>query len=200
MAISLTKGQSFVLCDDNGNALKNLTVGLGWDEAAPKKGGILGMFSKQETVDCDATVLMCKDGIIHGIDDVVFYDSLKHKSGSVEHKGDNRSGKGDGDDEQIIIHPLDIPAEYDRLIFIVNIFEPVPRKQHFGMIRNAFIRFIDNDSSNEICRFDLTEDYSNQTAMVMGELRREGSNWKFNALGEGTTDTCLEDVVMRFSK
>ncbi len=199
MTVNLKKGESFELCDAQGKPVQNVIVGLGWDAAVPKKKGILGLFSPSAPqIDCDATVLMCKNGKVCSFDDVVFYDALKHKSGSVEHLGDNRTGEGDGDDERIVIHPLLIPADYDKLAFIVNIFEPVPRKQHFGMIANAFIRFINADNDEEICRFDLSENYDNKTAMIFGELTKDTGNWKFNAMGKGTTDTCLEDAVKSY--
>ncbi len=199
MSVSLKIGESFKLCDANGNALKSLTVGLGWDAAVKKKGGILGFFSAEpDRIDCDASVFLCKDGKVAGLDDVVFFENLKHKSGAIEHKGDNKTGKGDGDDEQIEIHPLDIPREYDKLIFIVNIFNPIQKKQNFGMIKNAFIRFVDNDSKEEICRFDLSGDYCDKTAMIFGELQYSDDMWKFVALGEGTKDDGLEDAVKRY--
>ena len=170
MTVSLKKGDTFLLNDADGNALNNVIAGLGWDANLKKEGGFFKrLFSEAPKFDCDATVLVCKDGKVTGLEDVVFYENLKHKSGAVEHTGDNRSGQGDGDDEQIIVHPCDIPAEYDKLVFIVNIFEPEARKQNFGMVTNAFIRFVNADNDTEICRFDLTSDYSNETAMVVNK-------------------------------
>ncbi len=203
MAVSLKKGQRVDLRKNDGETLKNVTVGLGWDVIVPpKKGGFLGIFASQPAppdIDCDASVLLCKEGKVKDNSDVVYYRNRKHKSGAIYHMGDNLTGAGDGDDEQINVKLMDIPAEYDKLVFVVNIFKAQERNQHFGMIQNCFIRIIDNDTRVELCRFDLSENYSGQTAMIFGEVYRKDGGWKFNAIGQGTTDDSLMQLVQRFS-
>ena len=102
--------------------------------------------------------------------DIVYFGNLHHKSGTVQHLGDNLTGEGDGDDEQIVVDLSKIPAEYDRIVIVVNIYHAVQRKQHFGMIENAFIRLVDGKNNREMCKYDLSEDYSDMTAMIFGEV------------------------------
>lgn len=109
--------------------------------------------------------------------------------------GDNLTGEGEGDDEQIVIDLSSVPAEYDRIVVVVNIYSAVSRKQHFGMIRNAFIRIVDFKSNKEMCRYNLTDDYSNMTAMIFGEIYRHNNEWKFNAIGQGTRDASISDLA-----
>jgi stress response protein SCP2 len=113
--------------------------------------------------------------------------------------GDNLTGAGDGDDEQIVVDLPAIPADYDKIVMVVNIYQAVPRKQHFGMIRNAFIRIVDQRTNTEMCRFNLTDDYSGMTSMIFGELYRHNGEWKFNPMGQGTTDPGLGELVKRFA-
>ena len=112
--------------------------------------------------------------------------------------GDNLTGEGEGDDEQIFIDLDKLPPAYDKLVFVVNIYEAVSRKQHFGMIKNAFIRVVDADSNEELCRYNLSDDYSGMLAMVTGEVYRRGDEWKFNAIGNGTKDPGLKELSERF--
>ncbi len=201
MSVNLKKGQRIDLRKSNGDTLRNVTVGLGWDVIAPpKKGGILGFFAPAPPdVDCDASVIMCIDGKLKTNRDVIYFGNLKHSSGSVRHMGDNLTGAGDGDDEQIVVKLTEVPAEYDKLVFVVNIYQAQQRNQHFGMIQNCFIRIVDNDTNTELCRFDLSENYSGQTAMIFGEVYRKDGDWKFNAIGQGTTDGSLTQLTQRFS-
>ena len=113
--------------------------------------------------------------------------------------GDNLTGEGEGDDEQIFVDLDDIPERYDKLIFVVNIYKAVERKQHFGMIRNAYIRIIDPDNREELCRFNLSDDYTDMLSMIAGEVYRYKGEWKFNAVGTGTTDTELASLEKRFA-
>ena len=148
-------------------------------------------------IDCDAAVLLCQNGKVQKKGDVVSFLNLKHSSGAVQHMGDNLTGEGEGDDEQIFIDLSKIPSEYDKLIFVVNIFGAKLKKQHFGMIKNAFIRIVD-DSDNEFCRYELSERYDGMTAMIFGEIYRHNGEWKFNAIGQATQDGDLNDVVKRY--
>ena len=202
MAVSLKKGQKVDLRKSSGETLRNVLIGLGWDPVEPpKKGGLLGLFAaKPPEIDCDASVLLCKNGKLENTADVVYYNNLQHSSGAVRHMGDNLTGGGDGDDEQVMVDLARVPADYDRIVFVVSIYQALQRNQHFGMIRNAFIRIVDNDNNSEMCRFDLTENYDNMTAMVFGELYRKDGGWKFNAIGQGTTDASLAQIVKRYQQ
>ena len=199
MSISLQKGQKVNLSKDNAG-LSNVIVGLGWDEAERTGGGILGNLfgSSQQAIDCDASAILLKNGKFVDNKDLVYFGNLRHKSGTVNHMGDNLTGAGDGDDEQILIDLARVPAEYDRIVIVVNIYQAVQRKQHFGMIKNAFIRLVDARNNNEMCKYNLTENYSGMTAMIFGEIYRHNGEWKFSAIGQGTTDPGLSELCKRF--
>lgn len=199
MSISLQKGQKVSLSKDNAG-LSKVVVGLGWDEVQQKTGGIFGgMFSgSQQAIDCDASALMLRNGKFTNNKDLVYYGNLNHNSGTVRHMGDNLTGAGDGDDEQIMIDLARVPAEYDRIVVVVNIYSAVPRKQHFGMIRNAFIRIVDARNNQELCKFNLSENYDGKTAMIFGEIYRHNGEWKFNAVGQGTDDPSLSALTKRY--
>ena len=130
--------------------------------------------------------------------DVVYYGNLTHRSGAVRHCGDNLTGAGDGDDEQIIVELAKVPAEYDKIVFTVNIYQAYQRKQNFGMIRNAFIRVVDADSGKELCKYNLSENYDGKTAMIFGEVYRYNGEWKFGAIGEPTNDPSINETVQRY--
>lgn len=200
MSISLQKGQKVNLSKEHAG-LSQIIVGLGWDEAKKSGGGFLGSLfggAKAEPIDCDASAILLKNGKLTDNSDVVYFGNLNHKSGTVLHQGDNLTGAGEGDDEQIIIDLARVPQEYDRIEIVVNIYQAVQRKQHFGMIENAFIRLVDVRNNNELCKYNLTEDYSGMTAMIFGEVYRHNGEWKFNAVGQGTTDPGLGELVKRF--
>lgn len=194
MSISLQKGQKVNLSKDNAG-LSSVIVGLGWDEA-PQKGGFFS--PKPKPIDCDASAIMLKNGKLATKEDLVYYGNLNHISGTVLHQGDNLTGAGDGDDEQIIVDLARVPAEYDRIVIVVTIYESVQRRQHFGMIKNAFIRLVDTRNNKEMMRYNLTDDYSGMTAMIFGEVYRRNGEWKFNAIGQGTNDPGLGELSARF--
>lgn len=195
MSVRLQKGQKVSLTKENAG-LSQVLVGLGWDEA-PQKRGFFNL-GKQADIDCDASAVMLKNGKLGGNGDLVYFGNLQHRSGTVQHLGDNLTGAGDGDDEQIIIDLANMPQQYDKIVIVVNIYDAVPRKQHFGMIRNAFIRLIDGRTNQEMCRYNLTEDYSGMTAMIFGEIYRYNGEWKFSAVGQGTNDPSLGDLCRRY--
>ena len=201
MSVSLQKGQKVSLTKENAG-LSKVIVGLGWDEAKKQSGGgLLGALfggGNAQAIDCDASALMLKNGKLVDKADVVYFGNLKHKSKTVVHQGDNLTGEGEGDDEQIIIDLAAVPAEYDRIVMVVNIYQAVKRNQHFGMIENAFIRIVDARNNNEILKYNLTENYSGMTAMIFGEVYRHDGEWKFNAIGQGTTDPGLMELSNRF--
>lgn len=200
MAINLQKGQKISLTKDN-EGLSRIMVGLGWDPVAQGGKGLLGSLfgGGAPNVDCDASVfLVDANGKVRSKEEIVYFGNLKHRSGSVQHMGDNLTGDGDGDDEQIVIELQKIPQDIARLIFVVNIYDCIKRRQHFGMIKNAFIRVVNLSNNQEMLRYNLTDDYSNRTALIVGEIYRNGTEWKFGALGEGDNSSNLGELVNRY--
>ncbi len=194
MSVSLQKGQKVNLSKENAG-LSNVIIGLGWDEAKRKTGFFA---PKPQPIDCDASALLLKNGKLTNLGDLVYYGNLQHQSGTVRHMGDNLTGAGDGDDEQILVDLARVPAEYDRIVIVVNIYEALKRNQHFGLIENAYIRLVDGRNNNEMCKFNLTENYSGMTAMIFGEVYRHNGEWKFNAIGQGTQDPGLNELKNRY--
>lgn len=202
MGINLQKGQRVDLTKGNAG-LSRIQVGLGWDPAQKASGGgflggLFGGGGKQSNIDCDASVIMLQDDRIRFQEDVVYFGNLKSKNGAVQHSGDNLTGDGDGDDEVINIDLNNIPPEYNRLVFVVNIYDAINRKQHFGMIQNAYIRVLNGANHEELIRYNLTDDYSGNATLVTGEIYRHGSEWKFAAIGNGTPDATLSAVVASY--
>ena len=195
MSVSLQKGQKVSLSKEHAG-LSKMMVGLGWDEAQKAKGGFFA--SKPKPIDCDASALLLKNGRLCDKIDIIYFGNLGHKTGAVQHMGDNLTGAGDGDDEQILVDLGQIPAEYDRIVIVVNIYQAVQRKQHFGMIQNAFIRLVDQRNNSEMCKYNLTDNYSGMTAMIFGEIYRHNGEWKFSAVGQGTTDPGLGELANRY--
>ena len=200
MSVSLQKGQKVSLTKEGQEGLNQVIVGLGWNEAQANKGGLLGgLFgSKPQAIDCDASALMLRGGRLLDGKDIIYFGNLQHPTGAVRHMGDNLTGAGAGDDEQIVIQLQQVPAEYDRIVFVVNIYQAVQRNQHFGMIRNAFIHIMDARNNQELCRYNLSENYDGMTAMIFGEAYRHNGEWKFNAIGQGTTDPGLPELCRRY--
>lgn len=176
MPVSLQKGQKVSLTKGN-PGLKNVVVGLGWDVNAFDTGGAF---------DLDAAAFLLTDtGKVASSADFVFFGNLVHSSGSVQHMGDNLTGAGDGDDEQIRIDLSKVPANITKIAFTVTIYEAEARRQNFGQVNNAFIRIYNEATGEEMLRYDLGEDFSIETAAVFGELYKNGEEWKFNAIGSG---------------
>lgn len=201
--INLQKGQKISLTKES-NGLKSVMVGLGWDEAK-KQNVKFSLFSKkpkQSNIDCDASaILLDENGKCKSNLDIVYFGKLSHDSGAVVHQGDNLTGAGDGDDEQILVDLVNLPSKYQKVVFIVNIYKADERHQNFGMIENAFIRIVDTSNGNkELCKFSLSNDvsYQDKTAMVFGELYRHDGEWKFNAIGEGLYDVSISSVVKHY--
>ena len=195
MSVSLQKGQKVNLSKENAG-LSKVVIGLGWDEVQQKKKGFFS--PKTQDIDCDASAIILTNGKLADKSDVVYFGNLRHSSGTIQHMGDNLTGAGEGDDEQIIVDLSHVPSQYDRIVLVVNIYQAIQRKQHFGMIQNAFIRLVDDRNNNEMCRYNLTEDYSGMTAMIFGEVYRHNGEWKFNAIGQGTNDTGIGDLANRY--
>ena len=188
MSVNLIKGQKIGLTADKG--LKKILVGLGWDAADQTGSFLKNLFiGKPAPIDYDCScILLGADGKV--ISDelsrtAVYFNNLTDASGAIVHRGDNLTGEGEGDDEQITVDLSRVPENVERLVFAVNIYNANVREQHFGMIKNAFIRLQDMDSGEEICRFSLADDYSGMTGMIMGEIYRQDGEWKFNAIGQG---------------
>lgn len=199
MTISLVKGQKVDLTKGNAG-LSKITVGLGWDPAESESRGLFGMKKKAANIDCDASVLLLSEqGKLTNGKNVVCFHNLQSPNGSVVHGGDNLTGAGDGDDEQIHIDLSAVPADVHRLLAVVNIYDCEARKQHFGMIRSAFIRVFESGSGRELIRFNLTDDYSGMTALLVGEIYRHGGEWKFSAVGEGAQAPHIDLLARRYS-
>lgn len=194
MSISLQKGQKVSLSKDNAG-LGKVVIGLGWDEVQQKRGFFA---PKPAPIDCDASAILLQNGHVVDKADIVYFGNLRHYTGTVMHMGDNLTGAGDGDDEQIVVDLSQIPQQYDKIVIVVNIYQAVQRQQHFGLIQNAFIRLVDGRNNNEMCKYNLTDNYSGMTAMIFGEVYRHNGEWKFNAIGQGTNDPGLGELVNRF--
>ena len=176
MPINLTKGQKVDLTKGN-PGLKNIMVGLGWDVNA---------FDSGADFDLDAAAFMVgSDGRCPSEKEFVFYGNLEHSSGAVKHMGDNLTGSGEGDDEQIMIDLTTIPSNIEKIAFTVTIYEAETRRQNFGQVSNAFIRIVDETNGSELIRYDLGEDFSIETAVVVGGLYGHGGERKCNAVGSG---------------
>lgn len=175
MAISLSKGGNVNLSKEAPN-LENVLVGLGWDARA----------TDGQDFDLDASLFMVKDdGKVPSDAHFIFYNQPKSPEGSIEHTGDNRTGVGEGDDEAVLVTLSKVPAEVQRLVIVVTIHDADARRQNFGQVSNAFVRIVNRDNNQEVVRFDLSEDYSTETAMVFGEIYRHSGDWKFRAVGQG---------------
>ncbi|KOG85430.1 TerD family protein [Streptomyces sp. NPDC050610] len=175
MGVSLSKGGNVSLT----KAAPNLTavvVGLGWDART----------TTGNDFDLDASALLTNDqGKVANDQNFVFFNNLKSPDGSVEHTGDNLTGEGEGDDEVINVNLAGVPADVAKIVFPVSIYEAESRQQSFGQVRNAYIRVVNQADGSELARYDLSEDASTETAMVFGELYRNGAEWKFRAIGQG---------------
>lgn len=141
---------------------------------------------------------MLENGKFTDKKNVIYFGNLKSRCGSVKHTGDNLTGDGAGDDEQILIDLAKVPANINKLVFVVNIYDCVRRKQDFGMIQNAFIRVVDQSNHEEMLKYNLKDNYAGRTSLITAEIYRQDGEWKFAAVGEGTNDTRLEDIVNRY--
>ncbi len=175
MAVSLSKGGNVSLSKE-APGLTKIVVGLGWDPRV----------TDGTEFDLDASVFICgENGKVRSDADFIFYNNKTSADGSVEHMGDNRSGEGEGDDEQVKIDLSKVAADVKKMVFGVTIHEAAGRGQNFGQVANAFMRVVNGDGEKEIARYDLSEDYSIETAMIFGEVYRHNDEWKFKAIGAG---------------
>ncbi len=200
MSINLQKGQKIDLTK-GGGGLRRVMVGLGWDEA--QQGGFLkGLLGgKTQTIDCDASAILCgADGKVISREVkqcCVYFGNLQHSSGAIVHQGDNLTGAGEGDDEQIMVDLSRIPSDIAKIVFVVNIYDAKTKNQHFGMIKNAFIRLVNMENHTEICRYNLTENYSDMTGLVVGEIYKRNGEWKFNAVGQAVKEASRLDALIK---
>ncbi|AJC58691.1 TerD family protein [Streptomyces noursei] len=175
MGVSLSKGGNVSLTKEAPN-LTAVLVGLGWDART----------TTGTDFDLDASALLTNDqGKVANDQNFVFFNNLKSPCGSVEHTGDNTTGEGEGDDEAIKVNLAGVPADVSKIVFPVSIYDAETRQQSFGQVRNAYIRVVNQADGKELARYDLSEDASTETAMVFGELYRNGAEWKFRAIGQG---------------
>ncbi|OKH18111.1 TerD family protein [[Limnothrix rosea] IAM M-220] len=196
MVIQLKKGNSISLKKE-APKLNKIMLGLGWDMAkSPARRNLLDLFKASTTIDLDSSVLCLNASEkLKGKNDVVYYANLHHSSGAIHHQGDNLTGEGEGDDEQILVELNKIPEYISSLLFTVNIYMGKERKQDFSGIQNAFVRLVDLSNNREIAYYKLSESaYTNQTLMKMAELRRTREGWQMKAIGEGSQYS-LDDLV-----
>ena len=200
MTINLKKGQKIVL-DKSEYDLSRLTMGLGWDIAKSSRG-LGGLFGNRSDFDLDGyAILLGEDEKLKNYkEDVIYYGHLESKDKTIIHSGDNLTGEGDGDDEQIILKLNSIPEKYQKIILAVSIYQAKERKQQFGMVENAFVRAVDNKGV-EIARYTLSGNgtYQGKISMLMGAIDRDNTLWKFNALGD-PLDSDMNGVVGLFMK
>lgn len=215
--VSLAKG-GVVNLSKHTPGLSSLTVGLGWTPASENNANNAGtekkgFFSKlfggssstesrsSEEYDLDAFVILLENGKCKDPKDgVIYFGHKSHSSGCVKHHGDNLVGGGKGDDEQVSIELSKVPSNCDQLVVAVNIYRAIDKNQSFGDITKAFIRLVDNKTNQEVCRYDISKDsdYKNSTALIMGHLKRVGSEWEFKAVGEGYRVASISDLVAKF--
>lgn len=176
MAITLSKGQKVSLTKGN-PGLKHIVVGLGWDTNKYDGGFDFDLDS--------AAFLLDENGKVNADTDFVFYNNLKHSSGAVEHLGDNLTGEGNGDDEQVKVDLSLVPQNISKIAFTVTIHEALERRQNFGQVSNSYVRVIDEDTNQELLNYELGEDFSIETAIVVCEIYRHNGEWKFSAVGSG---------------
>ena len=198
MGINLQKGQTISLAKE-APGLSKVIMGLGWD--IKKKSTPGGFFSKlfsaaDADVDLDAACLMLNQS--GKLEFMVYYSNLKSPDGSIVHSGDNLTGEGEGDDEQIIVDLKSVPRNINKLVFAVTIFQAKDRKQDFGQVENAFVRMVNASNNNEIARYSLSSGYPGMTSMILAEVYRENDEWRMSAVGEGSQVDSLHKLSERY--
>ena len=174
-SLTLSKGSNLSLTKAD-PGLQMAMIGLGWDPRT----------TSGDEFDLDASaILVTSSGKVRNNDDFIFYNQLESKDGSVVHQGDNRTGEGDGDDEQILVNLATVAPDIDRVVIVVSIDQAEARRQNFGQVRDAFCRVVNQQNDQEIVRYDLSEDAASETTMVFAEIYRNGAEWKFRAVGQG---------------
>ncbi|AJS60185.1 stress protein [Paenibacillus sp. IHBB 10380] len=196
MSINLVKGQKIDLTKGTAGLTK-LVVGLGWDPAEAK--GWFGSKKKNANIDCDASALLLDaNGKLTKNGNLVCFHNLTSACRSVQHSGDNLTGGGDGDDEQITIELSKVPSDVEKILVVVNIYQAEQRNQDFGMIKSAFIRIVNSANNQELVKFNLTDSYAGMTALITGEIYRHNGEWKFQAIGEGAHAAHISILAARY--
>ena len=199
MTINLQKGQRISLSKE-APGLKQLMCGLGWDVAKKTGGGFFGNFSGGKDFDLDASVVcLDENNKLRDIKDVVYFGNLSHVSGAIIHRGDNLTGAGEGDDEIVMVDLSKIPTNISKLVFVVNIYQAVQRKQDFSQVANAFVRLVDSSSNKELARYNLSGiEYAGMTAMILAEVYRHNNEWKMAAIGNGLQLNGIKDIAQKY--
>jgi len=197
-SISLEQGQRISL-SQTVPSLNKIMCGLGWDIPGHSPGALFKAHEGSSNCDLDASVI-CLDAnsTIDNQDNIVYFDNLKHCSGGITHLGDNKTGAGLGDDEQIIVELAKIPSEITKLVFTVNIYECSLRQQDFGQIENAYVRLVDMANNQEFARYNLSGQ-AGITGMVMAEIYRDGDDWYVEAIGKGVQVSGIEEMVRSYA-
>lgn len=200
MGINLQKGQRISLTKE-APELTKLMCGLGWDIAKRAGGGIFSAFSSVQDYDLDASVIcLDKSGKINDIADVVYFGNLSDRSGAITHLGDNLTGAGEGDDEQILVDLSRIPPQIVKLIFVVNIYECLARKQDFTQVQNAFVRLVNMSNNKELAKYNLSgQEYQGMTGMIMAEIYNLNNEWKMAAIGNGISVNGLSEIIRSYT-
>lgn len=197
MPIILEKGQKIDLTKGK-PGLTKLQVGLGWDPIEKSGGFLSSLFGSKPNIDCDASVIMLENDRFLHKNDLIYFGNKLSSCGSIIHSGDNLTGEGAGDDETIFVELSKVPSRVNRLIFVVNIYDCVNRRQDFGMIRNAYIRIQNPQTNEELVRYNLTDNYGGKTTLIAGEIYRDNGEWKFSAIGDGTQAKNLSEIVTHY--
>ncbi|MCW6035287.1 TerD family protein [Spirulina subsalsa FACHB-351] len=199
MAINLQKGQRISLTKES-PGLTQVMCGLGWD--VQQGGGLFGLFKNTPDFDLDASIICLSQGDrFVNKQDLVYYANLRHASGAIVHLGDNLTGEGQGDDEQILVNLAKIPNSIVKLVFTVNIYKCRERKQDFGQVKNAFVRLVNSKNQQEVARYNLSgSEYQGMTGLILAELERREQDWGMTAVGKGINVDGLGELVALYQR
>ncbi|MEG4029833.1 MULTISPECIES: TerD family protein [unclassified Microcoleus] len=200
MGINLQKGQRISLSKE-APGLTKLICGLGWDVAKRSGGGLFGAFSSTPDYDLDASVIcLDRNDKVNDMTNIVYFGNLSHRSGAITHLGDNLTGAGDGDDEQILVDLSRMPSQIVKLVFTVNIYDCIARKQDFGQVQNAFVRLVNTSNNQELAKYNLSgSEYKGMTGMLMAEIYKHNDEWKMAAIGNGVKVNGLQELVKTYA-
>jgi tellurium resistance protein TerD len=200
MGINLQKGQRISLTKE-ASGLTKLKCGLGWNVVKRTGGSFFGAFSNTKDCDLDASVIcLDQNGKVREAANVIYFGNLSHKSGAITHLGDNLTGVGEGDDEQIIVDLARLPKEITKLVFTVNIYDCIVRKQDFAQVQNAFVRLVNTSNNQELAKYNLSgSEYKGMTGMIMAEIYNHNNEWKMAAIGNGVSINGLQELIKSYA-